>query len=241
MSAPLQHEAAEPRKREGTMKLLGIGLPEMSMLILPVIAIVVLTILGYVKFIGKNADRKSKGGRFFNFDHFYIEKILKALYLLAAVTVAVFAVFTPINAAMVASSVGYYGGNAFGAAAGAFFGGLVVGALIFFIGEFLCRVFYEFSMMFVRLVTDARAIRNTVAGAPGDDAQPFAPAAPSAAPHGYPIAHQAASAPFPSVAPVPGVVPAAPAAQPPHVSWDCSCGQKGNTGSFCGTCGSPRP
>lgn len=35
--------------------------------------------------------------------------------------------------------------------------------------------------------------------------------------------------------------PAAPAAAPAADGWTCACGQTGNTGKFCGSCGQPKP
>lgn len=181
--------------------------------VLGFIAIVVLTIVGYVKFIGKNADRSSKGARFFHFDHFYIEKILKAVYLFSVVCITVAAVITPLSAAVAASAFSYY--FDFGEVVGAFFAGLFAGVLIFLIGQFLCRICFEYSLMFVRLVTDARAIRTAVAGDPVGGSQPVPPMGGAQAPVGQ---------------------------QPAIPAWTClQCGRTGNVGSFCGSCGAPRP
>ena len=187
--------------------------------VLGFIAIVALAIMGYIKFLGKNADRSSKGARFFHFDHFYIEKILKAIYLFSVVSITVIAVITPLSAAITASAFSYYLG--FGDVVGAFFAGLFAGVLIFLVGQFLSRICFEYSLMFVRLVTDTRAIRTAVAGDPVGASQP----------------------PMPSqtVPPMGGAqVPTAP--YPVASAWTCAqCGRAGNTGSFCGSCGAPRP
>lgn len=188
--------------------------------VLSIIAIIVLTIVGYVKFLGKGADRRSKGSSFFQFDHFYIEKILKAIYLFSAVCVTVAAVAAPFGAAATASSFSYY--LDFGAVAGAFFGGLLSGIVTFLVGQFLCRISFEFSLMFVRLVTDTRAIRTAVAGDPG------AGVLPTAAAQAHPFGGSQLSS-------------QQPAAQAAPV-WTCpQCGRTGNAGSFCGSCGAPRP
>ncbi len=208
------------------MRLLGTSLFDSTgwLTVLAFVAIVALTVVGYVKFLGKGADRRSKGGSFFQFDHFYIEKILKAVYLFSVVCITVTAVVTPFGSAIIASS--YY--LDFGTVVGSFFGGLVTGILIFLIGQFLCRICFEYSLMFVRLATDARAIRNTVAGEPGAggaasaQAQAYAPAGSrGAAPSGSPYPQQPVQAPS---------------------TWTCpQCGRAGNAGSFCGSCGTPRP
>ena len=45
----------------------------------------------------------------------------------------------------------------------------------------------------------------------------------------------------PAAAPQPAPQPAAPAAAPAADGWTCACGQTGNTGKFCGSCGQPKP
>ena len=45
----------------------------------------------------------------------------------------------------------------------------------------------------------------------------------------------------PAAAPQPAPQPAAPAAAPAANGWTCACGQTGNTGKFCGSCGQPKP
>lgn len=61
------------------------------------------------------------------------------------------------------------------------------------------------------------------------------------------VAPQASAAPNAQVAPV-SPVPVAPVDAAPIaateevvVAWNCQCGAQGNTGAFCGQCGSPRP
>ena len=53
------------------------------------------------------------------------------------------------------------------------------------------------------------------------------------------VAQQAAQQP--AAAPQPAPQPAAPAAAPAANGWTCACGQTGNTGKFCGSCGQPKP
>ena len=45
----------------------------------------------------------------------------------------------------------------------------------------------------------------------------------------------------PVAPPQPAPQPAAPAAAPAANGWTCTCGQTGNTGKFCGSCGQPKP
>ena len=52
-------------------------------------------------------------------------------------------------------------------------------------------------------------------------------------------AQQAAQQPV--APPQPAPQPAAPAAAPAANGWTCACGQTGNTGKFCGSCGQPKP
>lgn len=203
------------------MRLFGVPASMGFITVLSIVAIIALTVVGYVKFLGKRADRRSKGSTFFQFDHFYIEKILKVVYLFSAVCVAVTAIATPFGAAATTASVYYY--FDFGAVAGAFFGGLLTDIVIFLVGQFLCRISFEFSLMFVRLVTDTRAIRTAVAG------DPAAGAPSTAAAQAHPFAGGPQS---PSQPPVAQAAPA----------WTCpQCGRAGNAGSFCGSCGARRP
>lgn len=186
---------------------------------LGVVTAIVLTIVGYVMFLSKNANRSSQGARFFHFDHFYVEKVLKVIYLFIAALITMIAILTPFGSAITVGRV--Y--DDFGLVMGAFFSGLLSGVLIFLIGQFVCRIMFEYALMFVRLVTDARAIRNTIVGEPGMDGggvQPVAPTRPTA-PAGIPAGMYSE--------------PQAPA------TWTCQCGRTGNTGSFCGACGRPRP
>lgn len=242
--------------------------------ILAFVAIIGLTVFVYIKFMGKNADPNSKGTKFFRFDHFYIEKILHFIYLLNAVAITVVAVLTPFGTASAASMM--YDAT-FLDVVGSFFGGIFSGLLLFLISQFICRIVFEYLLIFVRMSNDAREIRNVVAGQPGQPAAsaPAVPAGPSPlsgiasaiadkavqikasataaaqtsaqAPVQAPV-EPAAYAPVPvaveqqpsgTYAPAPAPAPA-PAAAPTPQTWTCSCGVSGNTGNFCGSCGSPR-
>ncbi len=268
--------------------------------LLGLVAVIGLTVFLYIKFMGKNADPNAKGTKFFRFDHFYIEKILHFIYLLNVVAITVISVLTPFTAA---SAAGMMYGSSFFDVIGAFFGGILSGALIFLVSQFICRIIFEYLLIFVRMSNDARDIRNVVAGgaapsqpavpsvpagpsplsgiasaiadkaaqvkasaanavaqasAPADSASP-APAAPAYAPAPVAVEQQpsgtyapvapapAPAAPVPApaapapVAPAPAAPVPAPVAPAAPATWTCSCGVSGNTGNFCGSCGSPRP
>jgi hypothetical protein len=120
--------------------------------------------------LGKNASHRTSAlGRFFNFDHFYIEKVLQVLNLIAAVGIAVFACWLALSS--------------FGSPL-LILPGILLGALVFFVGQFVNRIIFEGALLFVRLVTDTQAIRNTVAG-PRTMDEPPAPAAPFAPASAY--------------------------------------------------------
>ena len=145
--------------------------------LLAMVGVIALTIVLYIKFLGKKADPNAKGTKFFRFDHFYIEKILHFIYLLNVVAITVVAVLTPFAAA---STAGMMYGSTFFDVVGAFFGGIVTGLILFAVSQFICRVVFEYLLIFVRMSNDARDIRNVVTGfsAPAAPATP-APAGPS--------------------------------------------------------------
>lgn len=187
----------------------GYGIGAMGILAaLALIAFIVLAIVGYIKFIGKNADTTSKFGRFFNFDHFFIETILKTLYLVSVIGITIFSIYTWISLTFAAGFVGV-------------FFGLFSGVLIFAIGQFVCRMLFEASMMFVRLVVDVHDIKKETIGEASNHedeivesvTEPIVPEAPPL----YQEAQSSASS-----------------------TWTCSCGKEDNVGRFCSRCGQPR-
>lgn len=79
------------------------------------------------------------------------------------------------------------------------------------------------------------------ASAPAQAQPAFVPATEQAQPQAVP-GQQAAQgfAPAQTAAPVPPAAGAAPQPAPLEGPWDCGCGQVGNIGNFCQTCGKPR-
>ena len=235
--------------------------------ILAVIAVIVLTILACIKFLGKNGDRTSRLGKLFNFDHLFIETIIKVFYIMSFIGITVFLVWLVITSTLAGGIVG-------------FFGSLLGSIVAFFVLQFLCRLSFEMTMAFVRMSSDVHAMRKTVVGDIPDAAprpagpsvfdsiaaripkQPVAPAAGAApVPPTTPVSPQPASpAPQQPVQQAPAA-PAAPAAeaQPAQASadatvvmpaqsdagsdaWTCPlCGRTGNTAKFCPKCGCARP
>ena len=207
--------------------LLGAGAFAGALAVIAILAFIALCVVGYIMLLGKNASRRTSAlGRFFNFDHFYIEKVLQVLNLIAAVGIAVFACWMALSSFSSPLLI---------------LPGILLGALVFFVGQFINRIIFEEALLFVRLVTDTQAIRNTVAGpraasVPPTPAEPVAPAA------GYraPAAETSAPAPNAPAAPAVPVAPA-PAESAVHASWRCpSCGTE-NDGNFCVSCGTKRP
>ncbi len=170
--------------------LLGTGVLAGALSVVAVLAFIALCVAGYIMLLGKNASHRTSAlGRFFNFDHFYIEKVLQVLNLIAAVGIAVFACWLALSS--------------FGSPL-LILPGILLGALVFFVGQFVNRIIFEGALLFVRLVTDTQAIRNTVAG-PRTMDEPPAPAAPFAPASAY--RSPAAVAPA-----TPADTPASPAA-----------------------------
>lgn len=227
--------------------------------IIAVIAVIVLTIVACVKFLGKNGDRTSKLGRLFNFDHLFIETIMKVFYIMSVVGISVFYVWLVITSAI-------------GGGFGGFFGALLGGAVMFFLMQLLCRLSFEITMAFVRMSSDVHAMRKTVVGdtptgvqqssgpsifdsiaaripkqpvAPAPNAAPVPPTTPAPSAPQQPV-QQAPATPASSEQPAQApadatvVMPVQPNAD--SDAWTCPlCGRAGNTAKFCPKCGCARP
>ncbi len=115
-------------------------------------AIIALSIFCYVKFMGKDGDKSHKLAEFFDMKKLYLEKVIKILYMITAVAIAVSAVATPF--VMWAGTGNFL----------TFFVGIFVGAISLVIGEVLARLVYEYTYMFVRMAGDTRAIRTKLEG-----------------------------------------------------------------------------
>ena len=245
----------------------GAAIGSMVLLVIVLIAGLVLTIVACVKYLGKNGDRSSRLGRLFNFDHLFVETIMKVVYIMSVIGITLGCLWAVLTTAFV--------GNV-----GTFFVSLLVGIVMFFILQLICRLSFEMTMAFVRMSSDVHAMRKTVVGDIPDAAprpagpsvfdsiaaripkQPVAPAAGAApVPPTTPVSPQPASpAPQQPVQQAPAA-PAAPAAeaQPAQASadatvvmpaqsdagsdaWTCPlCGRTGNTAKFCPKCGCARP
>ena len=127
----------------GVLTLIGFG------------AIIALSIFCYIKFMGKDGDKKAtigkfKIGEFFDMNKLYLEKFIKVLFMISAVAIAVFCVLTPFL---------------MWAAMGSFLGfiiGIFVGAISLVIWEVLNRLGFEYFFMFVRMAGDTHAMRNKI-------------------------------------------------------------------------------
>ncbi len=245
----------------------GAAIGSMVLLVVVLIAGLVLTIVACVKYLGKNGDRSSRLGRLFNFDHLFVETIMKVVYIMSVIGITLGCLWFILTTAFV--------GNV-----GVFFASLFGGVIMFFILQLLCRLSFEMTMAFVRMSSDVHAMRKTVVGDIPDAAprpagpsvfdsiaaripkQPVAPAAGAApVPPTTPVSPQPASpAPQQPVQQAPAA-PATPAAeaQPAQASadatvvmpaqsdagsdaWTCPlCGRTGNTAKFCPKCGCARP
>ncbi|MGO5268241.1 zinc-ribbon domain-containing protein [Parafannyhessea umbonata] len=236
-------------------QLFGFGAAEGVLILVAFIAAIVLTVMGYKRFISdKNElhlsfkDKKS-WGPFLRFDILLIDKILKVLYIFNAL----FVLFACASVALSSLSFGF----------GAFLGSLVGMALLCIVLEILLRVGYEFAMLNVmiarntsdirrKLFSDASSAPATPAPAPTPSPAPVAPVAPAPAPEA-PVA----SAPEPVPTPEPDAfetapttvldrsnqapadpAPVAPTEVAPKASFCPNCGAPVEPGDhFCGECG----
>ncbi len=196
-------------------------------LLLATIAVVVLTIVGYVKFLGKNSDRKSGLGKFFHFDHFYIEQVLRFLYLFSAISITVTCVASVLIAA-------------FAGGAAAFFVSLIGFAVFFFVGQFFCRIMFENALIGIRQAVDVRALRSKIVGdVAATDAGPESIDEIKSSFKRKRKVGPAGSAGV-AASPAAGASSVKPVSPSAHEAWRCpECGNVG-TGKFCGRCGSPR-
>lgn len=236
-------------------QLFGFGAAEGVLILVAFIAAIVLTVMGYKRFISdKNElhlsfkDKKS-WGPFLRFDILLIDKILKALYIFNAL----FILFACASVALSSLSFGF----------GAFLGSLVGMALLCIVLEILLRVGYEFAILNVmiarntsdirrKLFSDASSAPATPAPTPTPSPAPVAPVAPAPAPEPAP-----ASAPEPVPTPEPDAfetapttvldrsnqapadpAPVAPTEVAPKASFCPNCGAPVEPGDhFCGECG----
>lgn len=236
-------------------QLFGFGAAEGVLILVAFIAAIVLTVMGYKRFISdKNElhlsfkDKKS-WGPFLRFDILLIDKILKALYIFNAL----FVLFACASVALSSLSFGF----------GAFLGSLVGMALLCIVLEILLRVGYEFAILNVmiarntsdirrKLFSDASSAPATPAPAPTPSPAPVAPVAPAPAPESAP-----APAPEPVSTPEPDAfetapttvldrsdqapadpAPVAPTEAAPKASFCPNCGAPVEPGDhFCGECG----
>ncbi|MDD6358940.1 MAG: zinc-ribbon domain-containing protein [Parafannyhessea umbonata] len=236
-------------------QLFGFGAAEGVLILVAFIAAIVLTVMGYKRFISdKNElhlsfkDKKS-WGPFLRFDILLIDKILKALYIFNAL----FVLFACASVALSSLSFGF----------GAFLGSLVGMALLCIVLEILLRVGYEFAILNVmiarntsdirrKLFSDASSAPATPAPAPTPSPAPVAPVAPAPAPESAP-----APAPEPVSTPEPDAfetapttvldrsnqapadpAPVAPTEVAPKASFCPNCGAPVEPGDhFCGECG----
>ncbi|MST60392.1 zinc-ribbon domain-containing protein [Parafannyhessea umbonata] len=236
-------------------QLLGFGSAFGVLMFIAFIAAIVLTVMGYKRFISDKNELhlsfkdKESWGPFLRFDILLIDKILKALYIFNAL----FVLFACASVALSSLSFGF----------GAFLGSLVGMALLCIVLEILLRVGYEFAILNVmiarntsdirrKLFSDASSAPATPAPAPTPSPAPVAPVAPAPAPESAP-----APAPEPVSTPEPDAfetapttvldrsnqapadpAPVAPTEVAPKASFCPNCGAPVEPGDhFCGECG----
>ncbi|MGN0076567.1 MAG: DUF4282 domain-containing protein [Parafannyhessea sp.] len=187
------------------------------LMLIAFIAAIVLTVMGYKRFISDKSDMhlsfsdKRSWGPFLRFDVLLIDKILKALYLFNSLMIAFGCL------AVVLSSISF--------GVGAFLGTLVAMAIACILLELLCRVVNEFLILNIVIARNTSDIKRDLRGLKGErdagmpvegmgfDGAPVPPTAPaSAAAAAVPVAPAPTSEPEPAPA-APEEAPAAPASQ----------------------------
>ena len=118
------------------------------------IAVIVGTILLYQKFCTKRANPNKFFTKLFSFNHLYIENFMKILYILTVLGITAFCIWFAI-ASLVAGNIA------------AFFGTLIAMCIVFVLLQFLARISFEWTMIFIRGVVDIRDIRNKIVGSDG--------------------------------------------------------------------------
>lgn len=221
-------------------QLLGFGSAFGVLMFIAFIAAIVLTVMGYKRFISDKNELhlsfkdKESWGPFLRFDILLIDKILKALYIFSALLV----LFGCAAGALSSLSFGF----------GAFLASLVGMALLCILLEILLRVGYEFAMLNVMIARNTSDIRRKlfsdapaapVAPAP---VAPVAPAAPAPAPEAAP---EAPVVPEPAPTPEPDAFETAPTTvldrsdQAPADSAPVAPTEVAPKASFCPNCGAP--
>lgn len=190
------------------------------------------TIVLFIKFASKKADKTKPLTKFFSFDHLFIESITKFLYVFSTTSIAAFCLIFPFMSAASKSGV---------RAMGSFFEGLIIAIFAFVIFEVVNRLLFEWSMMFIRGAVDLHDIRNKMLGSTDSafndsiDLSGIFVAKRRSSDTPTSKAEQTAAQPSQPAQPT---VPISPVAAS---TWDCPCGKTGNAGSFCPKCGRPRP
>ena len=196
------------------------------------IAAIAAAIVLFIKFASKKADKTKPLTKFFSFDHLFIESITKFLYVFSTTSIAAFCLIFPFMSAASKSGV---------RAMGSFFEGLIIAIFAFVILEVVNRLFFEWSMMFIRGAVDLHDIRNKMLGSTDSasndsiDLSGIFAAKRRSSDTPTSKAEQTVAQPPQPAQPT---VPISPVAAS---TWDCPCGKTGNAGSFCPKCGHPRP
>ena len=187
-----------------------------ALMLVAFIASIVLTVMGYKRFIGTTTtlrvdprDQRT-WGPFLNFDTLIIDKVLKALYMFNAIFLAL----ATVVGVIALLSQGF----------GAFVAGIIGGAIAIIVGELILRLTYELIMMTIVIARNTSEIKRAMVGGEVADADGIssltsepAPAYAAAAPQSAPAPAEPAYTYVPPapVAPVAPVEPiAAPAPEP---------------------------
>jgi hypothetical protein len=177
------------------------------LMLIAFIAAIVLTVMGYKRYISDKSDMhlslsdKRSWGPFLRFDVLLIDKILKALYLFNTLMIAFGCL------AVVLSSISF--------GVGAFLGTLVVMAIVCILLELLCRIVNEFLILNIVIARNTSDIKRDLRGLKGERGADFtSPSEPpvTPVPPAASVASDASVAPTVPVEPAP--VESAPESAP---------------------------
>ncbi|MCR4870938.1 MAG: DUF4282 domain-containing protein [Atopobiaceae bacterium] len=209
-----------------------------ALMLVAFIASIVLTIIGYKRFVGSASSKlridprdQRTWGPFLNFDTLIIDRVIKVLYMFNAIFLALATVVGVIAALFAGFEE--------------FLLGIIGGAIALAAGELLLRLFYELVMMTVVIARNTSAIKRelckdeiadedgisslTPAPAPVEAVYTYVPPAPVAAPAPAP-APEPDSEPDQESSPNPEPEPSAPTCP------QC-CATVSPDDKFCTSCG----
>ena len=126
-----------------TMKVLGIGVPELFVLLMMVAPIAL-----YVLFVRPGAPyaHSTAFGRHLNFDHYHLDTIMKVLYMFSFIVNITLGVMTFLALMEMNSDFAFLS--------------ILAGILVFMILQGLSRMMHEIIIVYVHMAEDVRGVRE---------------------------------------------------------------------------------